>query len=204
MGIIKIIKMKFTIAVVALLSTAAAERPVWGLRSVNDHRTDAKVQKEYGDASTNAANARNPQTSSLVQLESDSSDSSDSDDDFVQTTDFAPGQSGKIGGGDYNRVIPARFAADSDDIFMRSVISSYAREKTDKDDKPLGQFYLKEGDAKALAQEVLATHKNIRGAAQTKYLEAYWGKAWGHFDVNKTGAVPALYAPGLMRFLMSD
>ena len=43
---------------------------MWGLRSVNDHRTDASVQKAYGDASVAAANARNPQTSSLVQLES--------------------------------------------------------------------------------------------------------------------------------------
>ena len=52
--------MKFTIAIVALLSTAAAERPVWGLRSVNDHRTDATVQKQYGDASVAAANGRDP------------------------------------------------------------------------------------------------------------------------------------------------
>jgi len=58
--------MKFAVAL--LLATVAAERPVWGLRSVNDHRTDASVQKEYGDASVAAANARNPQTSSLVQL----------------------------------------------------------------------------------------------------------------------------------------
>ena len=77
--------MKFTIAIITLLSTAAAERPVWSLRSVNDHRTDSQTQKAYGDASVAAANSRDPQTSSLVQLESDSSDSSDSDDDFVQT-----------------------------------------------------------------------------------------------------------------------
>ena len=52
--------MKITIAIAALLATVAAERSVWGLRSVNDHRTDATVQKEYGDASVAAANARNP------------------------------------------------------------------------------------------------------------------------------------------------
>lgn len=52
--------MKFTIAVAAVLATAAAERPVWSLRSVNDHRTDAGIQKEYGDASTSAANSRDP------------------------------------------------------------------------------------------------------------------------------------------------
>merc|ERR1719263_261046 len=176
--------MKFTIAVAALLATVSAERPVWSLRSVNDHRTDAGIQKEYGDASTAAANARDPLSSALVQLnDSDSSSDSDSDDDFIQTTDYLPGQSGKLGGGVYERVIPARFGGDSDDIFMRSVYTNYAR---------------------ALAQEVLATHKGITGAAQADYLNTYWAKAWGHFYVNKTGQIPALYSPQLMRFLMSD
>ena len=100
--------------------------------------------------------------------------------------------------------IPARFTADSDDIFMRSVLSSYASEGKNKDGSGNGVFTLSNGQAKALAQEVLATHKNIKGPAQAKYLDTYWGKAWGHFDVNKTGSIPALYAPGLMRFLMSD
>ena len=160
--------MKFSIAVAALLATVAAERPVWGLRSVNDHRTDAGVQKAYGDASVAAANSRDPQSSALLQLESDSSDSSDSDDDFVQTAGdfYMPGQSGKLGGGVYDRVIPARFNADSDDIFMRSVLNNYAREAAEeKTGKPLGIFYLTESDAKALAGEVLATHKKISGAA---------------------------------------
>merc|ERR1712166_1082817 len=94
-----LLKMKFTIAIVALLcNLAAAERPVWGLRSVNDHRTDAGIQKEYGEASVAAANARNPQTSSLLQLESDSSDSDSSDGDLAQTGDYMAGQSGKLGG----------------------------------------------------------------------------------------------------------
>ena len=98
--------MKYTLAIAALLSVASAERPVWGLRSVNDHRTDAGIQKEYGDASVAAANARNPQTSSLLQLESDSSDSDSSDDDLIQTTDFFPRDNGHAG---YERKIPLNF-----------------------------------------------------------------------------------------------
>ena len=39
---------------------------------------------------------------------------------------YQPGQSGKLGGGVYDRVTPARFSADNDDIFMRSVIQNYA------------------------------------------------------------------------------
>ena len=57
---------------------------------------------------------------------------------------------------------------------------------------------------KALAKEVLATHKKITGPAFDDYMAAYWAKAWGHFDVNRTGAFPILYAPQLMRFLLSD
>ena len=39
---------------------------------------------------------------------------------------YQPGQSGKLGGGSYNRVTPARFSGDADDIFMRSVVQNYA------------------------------------------------------------------------------
>ena len=117
---------------------------------------------------------------------------------------FQPGQSGKLGGGAYNRVTPARFSADSDDIFMRSVIQNYAQEAGTPEGVPTGVFTLTESSARALAMEVLATHKDIKGAAQAEYLATYWAKAWGHFDVNRTGSIPILYAPGLMRFLMSD
>merc|ERR1712124_173877 len=95
---------------------------------------------------------------------------------------YQPGQSGMLGGGTYERVTPARFAADSDDIFMRSVIQNYAQEGSWKDGEPTGVFTLTESSAKALAMEVLCTHKQICGAAQTEYLGTYWAKAWGHFD----------------------
>ena len=117
---------------------------------------------------------------------------------------YQPGQSCKLGGGAYNRVTPERFSADSDDIFMRSVIQNYAQEGATKEGEPTGVFTLTESSARALAMEVLETHKSIKGQAQVDYLGTYWAKAWGHFDVNKTGSIPILYAPGLMRFLMSD
>ena len=117
---------------------------------------------------------------------------------------YQPGQSGKLGGGAYNRVTPARFSADNDDIFMRSVIQNYAQEAGTKEGEPTGVFTLTESSARALAMEVLATHKDIKGSAQVEYLGTYWAKAWGHFDVNRIGSIPILYAPQLMRFLMSD
>ena len=109
-----------------------------------------------------------------------------------------------LGGGTYERVTPARFAADNDDIFMRSVIQNYAQEGSWKDGEPTGVFTLTESSARALAQEVIGTHKGITGDAAAKYFDTYWAKAWGHFDVNRTGFVEVIKMPMLMRFLASD
>lgn len=99
---------------------------------------------------------------------------------------------------------PARFANGGDDLFMRSVYENYSSEGKDDDDKPTGVFTVSEAQGRALAKEVLGTHKGLKGAAFDAYMNQYWSKAWGHFDVNRTGKIPTLYAPSLMRFLMSD
>ena len=182
--------MKFT-GIVAMIGAASAfaegdTTPVWGLRSITDHREEAQTQIAFGNTATESANARPPLRSHVMMADSDSSDS-ESDEDLVQTE--AP---------------PARFTGDSDDLFMRSVINNYSSEGKNDDGSGNGVFTLNEGQAKALATEVLGTHKGISGAALTAYFGSYWGKAWGHFDVNRTGGIPALYAPQLMRFLMSD
>ena len=94
---------------------------------------------------------------------------------------------------------------------MRSVLNNYAIEGAFDEDKdapnfgePTGVFYLNEANANALAREVLSTHKGLSGTELESYLDSYWSKAWGHFDVNKTGKIPYLYSAGLMRFLASD
>lgn len=121
-----------------------------------------------------------------------------------------PFEKGMLGKREYERVVPPRYAGDGDDIFMRSVIKNYAlegktkAEKEDEEDKPNGKFYLDEVQAKALASEVLATHKGLTGKNLKTYLDTYWAKSWGHFDVNQTGVIDADAAPRLMRFLASD
>ena len=57
--------MKFTYAIAVFLGVAAANEPVWSLRSVNDHKTDSAIQKSYGDHSVNQANARPPYQSAM-------------------------------------------------------------------------------------------------------------------------------------------
>ena len=126
----------------------------------------------------------------------------------LQINDWHPGQSGTLGAGSYERVTPARFSADSDDIFMRSMIENYAIDKDcagkDEDPRPCGKFVMNEVTMRAAASEVLCTHKGLCGKALEDYLGTYFAKAWGHFDVNRTGEVEVIKSPQFMRFLASD
>ena len=92
------------------------------------------------------------------------------------------------------------------------MITQYAVEGETSEDKkagikagdPTGVFTMDETAAKAAAYEVLATHKGITGSAADAYLATYFAKAWGHFDVNKSGEIPVVRTPEFMRFLCSD
>ena len=119
-------------------------------------------------------------------------------------TFFLAGEHGQIGAGEYERVVPARFSADSDDIFMRSMIKNYAMEEKTGDGTPSGHFWMNESITRAAAREVLESHKGLSGPKLDAYLDTYFGKAWGHFDVNRTGLVEVIKMPQLMRFLSSD
>jgi len=153
----------------------------------------------------------------------DSSDSSDSDEDVAVEGQimFRPEDEGKAYPGDVGRKgytredrLPKRFSADSDDLFIRSMVMKYAVEEETEEDKkakppvkggdPTGVFVMDEVAAKAAAYEVLNTHKNINGAAADTYLATYFPKAWSHFDVNRSGAIPVVRTPEFMRFLCSD
>jgi len=63
------------------------------------------------------------------------SDSDSSDEENIQ---FLGAHEHGRADNEYKRVIPARFSADSDDIFMRSMIANYALEGQNKDDSPNG------------------------------------------------------------------
>ena len=150
---------------------------------------------------------------------SDSESESDEDVGVENQIMFRPEDAGKTFPGDVGREgydrskrIPVRFSADSDDLFVRSMITKYAVETETEEDKkagieagnPTGVFIMDETAAKAAAYEVLDTHKGITGAAADAYLATYFAKAWGHFDVNKSGSIPVVRTPEFMRFLCSD
>ena len=155
------------------------------------------------------------------QSESSSDSESESDEEVGVNSEimFRPGDEGKAYPGDVGRKgytredrLPKRFSADSDDLFMRSMIMKYAVEEETEEDKkagikggdPTGVFTFDETAAKAAAYEVLNTHKGITGTAADAYLQTYFAKAWGHFDVNKSGAIPVYRTAEFMRFLCSD
>lgn len=188
----------FAVAALVGLISAKDTSKTWELRSVLQHRDEAVLQKQFGDVSTERANSRPPMRSH-AQLASSSSSSSDED---LQIGDFGPGA-----GAGYERVIPPRFTADSDDLFMRSMLKTYAIEGAkDKEDGggPNGNFFMPKATARAAAVEVLGTHKGLTGANAEQYLNTYFDKAWGHFDVNQTGAVAVYRMAEFMRFLCSD
>jgi hypothetical protein len=146
---------------------------------------------------------------------SSSSSSSASDEEDLALEDFGPeAGAGPTDVGGYERVIPARFAAHTEqfgqvDIFIRSMLEKYAMEGAkDKEEDPAmgpnGVFYLTKAIAKAAARETLATNKALTGPALDAYLATYFDKAWGHFDVNQTGAISVYRAAEFMRFLASD
>lgn len=205
--------MKFAIAV--LLGLAHAGEPIWNLRSVNEHKADSEVQKAYGSHSVKQANARNPYDSTLMQESSSESDSDSSDDEMVQLNKWYTtfDESKDVSDHGYQRAVSANFAADTDDIFMRSMIKNYAVEKGACDEdadgkeincKPSGKFWMDKGGARAAAAEVLATHKKLTGDALQSYLDTYFMKAWNHFDVNRVGHVEVIKMPQFMRFIASD
>ena len=188
----------FAVAALVGLISAKDTSKTWELRSVLQHRDEAVLQKQFGDVATERANSRPPMRSH-AQLASSSSSSSDED---LQIGDFGP----EAGAG-YERVIPPRFTADSDDLFMRSMLNTYAIEGAkDKEDGggPNGDFFMPKATARAAAVEVLGTHKGLTGANAEAYLKTYFDKAWGHFDVNQTGSVAVYRMAELMRFLCSD
>ena len=95
------------------------------------------------------------------------------------------------------------------------MVSTYALEgkECEEDDdgkkvagtcKPNGKFWVNEKGAQAASKEVLATHKGLTGDALKSYMDTYFAKAWGHFDVNKVGVLEVSKMPQFMRFLASD
>jgi hypothetical protein len=213
--------MKYTLAIAALLGALSVEE----IQAITVFTTNGAVAyaAPASDDSGNSSESSSDSDGSSSDSESDSDSSSDNADakksGFVQLNDvgdkewdgvdhsgefFQPGQHEMLGGGGYERQTPKRFAADNDDIFMRSMIEQYALEQKTKEGYPSGKFWMDEAATRAAANEVLETNCKMNGVSKADWLKTYFGKAWGHFDVNRSGKVEVIKMPQLMRFLCSD
>merc|ERR550514_1940568 len=148
----------------------------------------------------------------MQEADSDSSDSDSEDEDLQTKFDAFPVWADKSEF--YERKLPERFSQDTDDIFMRSMIATYAHEEksevvehdngTKSGGEPTGRFWMNKDDAMLASKEVLGTHKGLSGEALDKYLATFFDKSWGHFDVNQTGWIEVIKMPQFCRFLASD
>ena len=184
--------MKYTLAIAALLGLASFEQT----QAITLYNTEG--QAIYMENSDDSDSSSDDSDETKVQIKDDDEEE-DHSGEF-----FRPGQHEMLGGGGYDRVIPANFAADDDDIFMRSMIEQYALEQKTKEGLPSGKFWMDEASSRAAAAEVLETHKGMKGGALSQYLDTYFAKAWGHFDVNRSGKIEVIKMPQFMRFLASD
>merc|ERR1711934_402104 len=214
------IRMRIAVALLIGLVSADDTTAIWGLTRTNSERDNANTQIGFGNHATDQANARPPMRSHVQMQESESDSSSDSDssdDEDLQTTADARFDTFPVGMDKsivYERVITPRFSQDTDDLFMRSMIANYAHEEkseikehddgTKSGGEPTGRFWMNKEDAMSAAREVLNTHKGLGGAGLDQYLAPFFDKAWGHFDVNRTGWIEVIKMPQFMRFLASD
>ena len=195
-----------SIAILAILGLVSASQVQEGQlanhKSANLIRLNTYAQAQESSSSSDSESSK-------------SSDSSDDSDEKVQVGDdeeeedhskefFKATEHEMLGEGGYHRVTTARFAADQDDIFMRSMIEQYALEGKNKDGSPNGQFWIDEAGARSASSEVLDTHRHLTGPARETYLKTYFPRTWAHFDVNRSGKVEAISMPQFMRFLCSD
>lgn len=207
--------MKYTLAIAALLGAASIEE----VNAITVFTSNGAVAYAAASDSDSKSDSESDSNSESSDSDSDGSSSSDDDKKLIQLNDvgdkewdgvdhsgefFQPGQHEMLGGGGYERQTPKRFAADNDDIFMRSMIEQYALEQKTKEGYPSGKFWMDEAATRAAANEVLETNCKMNGTSKGDWLKTYFAKAWGHFDVNRSGKVEVIKMPQLMRFLCSD
>ena len=139
----------------------------------------------------------------LIQIEEGSDSESSDEDENVQLRgdDYAevPAYMDKSeAAGGYKRVVPERFSEERDDLLMESIIKKYARE-IKVEGKLTGTMMLNLEDAKALAAEVLGSHKSMGYSQQVDAMSV--DDAFNHFDVNHDGLIEAERCPQFLRYL---
>ena len=88
---------------------------------------------------------------------------------------------------------------------MESMYKTYSKPLLDSSGKPIkGRYVMYKDRAYAAAQEVLETHKGLKGQALKNWLDTYFERVWKHYDVNQLGWIECETMPMFMRFLSED
>ena len=113
---------------------------------------------------------------------------------------------GSEGLGSYDRVVPAHLGGpgSGDDMFLWSMINTYALEKATPTGEPTGNFVFRPMQARMAAQEILGTHMNLHGAEAQAYLDKYFDKTFAHFDTANAGEIEAERMSGFFRYLTGN
>jgi len=173
--------------------------------SGTDAETDSQQSSEGSGNSDSGED-----TDNRLQLKDEEPEDVDHSGEFFEPAQIGGGLVTPLDEKKYERVAPAWFAApapgsaDDSDTFMRSMIMNYALEGKNKDGTPNGTFLVDEAIARQASSEVLETHKALKGAELTSYLDTYFPRTWAHFDVNHSGKIGVESLPQFMRFLASD
>ena len=117
-------------------------------------------------------------------------------DEFPGTQEGAP---------KYDREMPDNFDdLHKDDMFMNSMISSYAKEGRDKNGQKNGKFYLDHDSGEEAAKEILHTHLGLSGKALDNYMMENYDIAWKYYDVNDENLIEADRMTTFFRYLCKD
>merc|ERR1711934_357449 len=169
-------KMKFTIAIACLLGLTSAFDESNLVQRLSPIKDVTVLQMEDSESESDEEN---------VMTEADKV--------IEKNPIYNAWESVKDGAADgkYERVLTPHFSADSDDIFMRSMLTKYAHEKRTSremlDDgaiiggEPTGSFWMSKKDMFRAAKEVLGTHKGLSGDKLSSYLDTYFDRAWDNF-----------------------
>ena len=103
----------------------------------------------------------------------------------------------------YDKVMPHRFEAESDDRLVNSAIANYALEGN-TGGKPNGNFYVTKGDMKSMAKEVVGTHLGLKGGARDSYVNERFPDLWNTHDVLRKGFLNADEAPVVLKSLVGN
>ena len=101
----------------------------------------------------------------------------------------------------YEREVPDKYNAD---LFMKSLVATYAIEGKAADGSKNGHFFMTKGTTEAAAQEVVGTHLHLSGEAKDAFVAEHLDKLWPHYDVNKEGYIEVERAAPLLRSMVGE